>query len=118
MDEQPEKIKNIISGFIIIVSVATTAVVFIPEITGNIYGEFTFQGPYVYQVTLKDGFELLGRITHLRENDMIQSGFYPEYSSTIVRSLYIEDTLYTISESMINVHSLDDLKELALISLE
>ena len=86
--------------------------------TGSIYGEFTFQGAYVYNIDLHDGFELIGRITHLNSEDMMKSGFYPEYEHTIVRSLYIEDTLYTISSSMIGVHSLEDLQEIALISLD
>jgi len=85
--------------------------------TGSIYGDFTFQGAYVYRVTLEDGFELLGRITHLSEEEMMKSGFYPEYSSTIVRSLYIEDALYTISSAKIGIHSLDNIQEIALISL-
>ena len=86
--------------------------------TGSKYGEFTFQGVYVFRVTLEDGFELQGRISHLSEQDMMKSGFYPDYQSTIVRSLYIEDTLYTISQSKIGMHSLYDLEEIALISLE
>ncbi|GAF69267.1 unnamed protein product, partial [marine sediment metagenome] len=38
--------------------------------TGSIYGEATFQGAYVYRLSLEDGFELKGRITHAEGEDL------------------------------------------------
>ncbi len=86
--------------------------------TDSTYGEFTFQGAYVYRVTLTDGFELLGRISHLSNESMKKTGFYPEWTSSITRTLYIGNALYTISESMIGVHQLDTLEEITMISLD
>ena len=87
--------------------------------TGSLYGEYTFQGAYVYNLNLEDGFTLQGRVTHMDEDDMLKSGFYPEYASSIMRSLYIEDYLYTISENMVKINDLTDpsLSELAAIGL-
>lgn len=85
--------------------------------TGGTYGEFTFQGVYVYQINLNDGFKLKGTITHLDDSSLVKTGFYPEYQSSITRSLYIENTLYTISESTIGVHDLENLTEITMISL-
>ena len=87
--------------------------------TGSMYGEYTFQGAYVYNLNLEDGFTLQGRVTHMDEDDMLKSGFYPEYASSIMRSLYIEDYLYTISENMVKINDLADpsLSELAAIGL-
>ncbi|MFH1014138.1 MAG: beta-propeller domain-containing protein, partial [Thermoplasmatota archaeon] len=87
------------------------------EYTGSLYGEFTFQGAYVYHVSLEDGFEYMGRITHLGIEDMRKSGFYPLYDASIVRTLYIEENLYTISNKMVKIHDLRDLTELASIQL-
>jgi len=79
---------------------------------GPLYGEFTFQGAYVYNLSLENGFELQGRITHLdAENDSLKkSGYYYNGGGTeIKRSLFIGEVLYTISNNKILVNSLSDL---------
>lgn len=87
--------------------------------TGSMYGEFTFQGAYVYQLNIKDGFEFIGRITHLDDEDIFKSGFYGYWgSSSISRSLFIEDVLYTISDSMIKMNNLETLSEIDSIKLQ
>ena len=84
--------------------------------TGNIRGQFTFQGAYVYQLNL-DGFEYKGRITHMDDEDILKSGYYRGSSSAISRSLYIGDVLYTISDKMVKMNSLDDLSEINSVEL-
>jgi len=86
--------------------------------TGNIYGEFTFQGAYVYDLTVENGFKLKGKISHLSDEDMQKSGFYPLYKKSITRTLYIEDFLYTISQGMMKINDIDTLDQQASISLE
>ena len=86
--------------------------------TGSTYGEFTFQGAYVYSLSVEQGFELRGRITHLASDDTLQSGYYGYYGSeTITRSLYIDTALYTLSESTLKINDLTSLEELQCISL-
>lgn len=83
------------------------------------WGQYTFQGAYVYRLTIDDGFQLQGRITHRDTNDPVDSWSYG-VSTDVTRSLYIGDTLYTISTSKIKANSLaagDDLQELASITL-
>ncbi len=76
------------------------------------YGRFTFQGAYVYQLDLQKGFTLRGKITHLKEADLLKSGQNYGYNSkTIERIIYIKDTLYTISKGMIKANALDSLQE-------
>ena len=89
------------------------------ENEGSQYGEFTYQGAYVYRLNL-DGFEFKGRITHMDDNDMKQEDWYWWWSSSsyIYRSLYIDDVLYTISEKMIKMNNLDDLNEINGVELE
>jgi inhibitor of cysteine peptidase len=70
-----------------------------------------WQGAFVFDVTLEDGFVLRGTIT--QQDDMNSSN----WQKTIRRSLYIEDVLYTISEKMVKMSSLDTLKTLGTIEL-
>lgn len=88
---------------------------------GSVYGEFKFQGAYVYKFNL-DGYELKGRITHRVDNineteEWLWRGYYS--SADISRSLYIGNVLYTISNSMVKMNSLDDLSsEINSVNLE
>lgn len=88
--------------------------------TGWAYGNFTFQGAYVYKLSL-DGFEYKGRITHLNEEEMSNLSsrywYWGSSNSDITRSLYIGNVLYTISGSMVKMNSLDDLSEINSIKL-
>jgi uncharacterized secreted protein with C-terminal beta-propeller domain len=91
--------------------------------TETLTGEFTFQGAYVYRLTLDNGFEFKGRITHQTPEEMqkqtIDYYWYWGSSSTdITRTLYIGETLYTISDSMVKMNSLNDLSEINSINLE
>ncbi len=77
------------------------------------YGEFTFQGAYVYDINLGDGFNLKGRITHYDSDDVFKkSGYYFEGDSSIKRNLYIEEVLYTLSDNRLQLNDLDNLERL------
>ncbi|MCX6817679.1 MAG: beta-propeller domain-containing protein [Candidatus Aenigmarchaeota archaeon] len=77
-------------------------------------GEYTYQGAYVYDLTLENGFQLKGRVTHYDDNQTFQkAGYYyfgDDYS--VKRSLYIDNILYTISGMKIKLNSLDDVSEI------
>ena len=88
------------------------------DYTGSTYGEFTFQGAYVYRLSVEDGFEYKGRITHLDDEDILKTGYYGYYgSSSVTRSLYIEDVLYTISDNMVKMNDLGTLSEINSVNL-
>ncbi len=76
------------------------------------YGEFVFQGAYVYHLDLVKGFQLKGKITHLTGDDYLKSG-YTWFNSprNVERILYIDNNLYTLSREMIKVHDLETLAE-------
>jgi len=77
------------------------------------FGQFTYQGAYVYHLDLETGFSLQGRITHLSQDDLLKSSQYGfEYSKSVRRILYSGNTLYTLSESMLKANDLDNLTEL------
>jgi inhibitor of cysteine peptidase len=76
------------------------------------YGQFTFQGAYVYSLDLNKGFVLKGRITHLTEEDYLKAGNYWYNSEKdIERILYINENLYTLSKMMIKANRMESLKE-------
>jgi len=82
-------------------------------IGGGYYYKGSWQGAYVFNITLSGGFVLRGNVTH-RENDANQwdSGYW------VKRALYIDDVLYTVSEKKIKANDLEDLafiKEIGLI---
>ena len=74
------------------------------------YGSFVFQGAYVYNVDLENGFKLKGKISHISEEEYLKSGSYWYNSSkNVERILYINDDLYTISKGMIMANDINNL---------
>ena len=85
----------------------------------SIYGEFTYQGAYVYKLNL-NGFEYKGRITHMSEEEKQTNEnwwYWYQSNSYIYRSLYIGNVLYTISDKMVKMNNLDDLSGIDNIKL-
>ncbi len=76
------------------------------------YGEYVFQGAFVFDVTLEDGFVERGRITHVTEEDELKRGYYFDDVYSVKRALYIEDVLYTLSNNMLKANNLESLVEL------
>ncbi|WP_134683049.1 beta-propeller domain-containing protein [Brevibacillus migulae] len=82
------------------------------------YGQFTFQGAYIYQLDLNKGFTLRKRITHLDDADAVKAGdAWYESKKNVSRILYIKDTLYTISEEKIKAHDFQKLNEINTVRL-
>ncbi|CAM3379914.1 beta-propeller domain-containing protein [Marinicrinis lubricantis] len=82
------------------------------------YGEFAFQGAYVYHLSPEEGFKLRGTISHLDESDMSKAGYYGfDYRKHVNRILYIGDTLYTLSSAMLKANDLNSLTELGQVSV-
>ncbi len=82
------------------------------------YGQFAFQGAYVYHVDLQEGFRLRDTVTHLSEDELKKTGG-SLYGSNheIGRLLYIGDTLYSLSPGQIRAQSLETLAETGRIAL-
>ncbi len=81
------------------------------------YGHFVYQGAYIYNIDLKNGFSLKGRITHVSDEEYLKSGdLWYERDKNVRRILYVGDTLYTLSDSMIKANSIDNLKEIGSIA--
>lgn len=92
------------------------------EKEGEACGGLEFQGLYVYNVNLKDGFVLKGKINHAdfidNNEDPIkknEASWYGDYR--VERALYINNVLYTLSNGGIKANSLNDLRELGKIKI-
>ncbi len=82
------------------------------------YGEYVFQGAYVLQIDAARGITVKGTLTHIDDPEIfLKSGYYMYSPSEIVRSLYIGETLYTISTEKIQANNIDTLEEIATIIL-
>ncbi len=81
------------------------------------YGDYVWQGAYVFNLDLENGFQLKGRVTHVEDDSFDKSGYYYFSSFSVRRSLFIDNILYTVSDRMIKANSLDDLSEINKIEL-
>ena len=72
----------------------------------NTYGDYVWQGAYVFDVDL-DGFRLRGRVSHADESEFEKSGYYYSSPNSVKRSLYMDDILYTISDSKVVMSDLN-----------
>ncbi len=82
------------------------------------YGDYVWQGAYVFHISPDQGLVLRGRITHIEDaTDLLKSGYYFYSSYSVKRSLYIDNVLYTISDKMIKMNSLDNLAEIGRVEL-
>lgn len=81
------------------------------------YGDYVYQGAYVYNINLEDGFDLRGRITHFDDEDAFtKSGYYFRGGGySIMRSLYIGDVLCTLSQNRLKMNDLSDLDEITVL---
>lgn len=76
------------------------------------YGSFAFQGAYVYNIDLVNGFKLKGKISHISEEEYLKSGSgWYSSDSNVERILYIDDDLYTISKCMVKAHGINNMKQ-------
>jgi len=89
---------------------------FAGEVPPNFYGDFVYQGAYVFDVS-REGIELRGRVTHIDDDSLLKSGFWFESEYEVERSLYIEDNLYTISQGRMKINDLGTLEEVKTIEL-
>jgi uncharacterized secreted protein with C-terminal beta-propeller domain len=90
------------------------------------YGSFVWQGVYIFEVSVDGGFVVKGNVTQFDNptvlfNDpslTIRSDYpWTDYDHFISRSLYIDDVLYTFSQSRVQLNSLADFSLIAQVDL-
>jgi inhibitor of cysteine peptidase len=89
------------------------------------YGTTVWQGTYVFSLSLNGGFTLKGTITHIDPSLLNSQGqlsnpnnYYNTQNQWITRSLYIGNTLYTISNNEVKLNNLTDLSQIAEVNLQ
>ncbi len=83
------------------------------------YGHFSFQGLLAYNIDLKEGFKLKGKITHISDEDYKKSGsYYNSDGKEIRRAVYINDIIYTFSNAIIKANDLKSIKEVGNLKLD
>ncbi|MFQ6077105.1 MAG: beta-propeller domain-containing protein [Candidatus Bathyarchaeia archaeon] len=81
-------------------------------------GDYVWQGAYVFDISLDGGLVPKGRITHMEdEDDLLKSGYYFSSPYSVKRALYIGNVLYTISDKMVKMNSLETLAEINKVEL-
>jgi len=84
----------------------------------NAYGNFVWQGAYVFNISLDEGLVLKGRITHMENNnDFMKNSYFPASPYFINRALYIDNLLYTTSDKKIKMNNLENLAEIKEVEL-
>lgn len=73
------------------------------------------EGYLVYKINTETGFSLKGTITHDLEKT---NGYSYRTNTKLLRGIYIEDNLYTVSESAVKVNRLDTLKLVSELKLK
>ena len=76
-----------------------------------------FQGLLVYNIDLVNGFTEKGRITHYA-TETNKSYYSYDYLNNIKRGMFINNTLYTVSENKIKANDLNTLKEINSLDLK
>ncbi|MBD3328450.1 hypothetical protein GF340_04050 [Candidatus Peregrinibacteria bacterium] len=83
------------------------------------YGQKVFEGAYVYDINLEEGFKLRGKIDHLNAEDALdlsETG-WTDWNKQIQRLLYMGDNLYSVSRAVVKANDLNTLEELNEIEL-
>ena len=75
----------------------------------NYSKKYVSEGYFVYKINLTEGFKLKGTVTH----NKITSEYGYWNNSKLLRGLYIDDNLFTISEDQIKVNRIEDLVQIS-----
>lgn len=78
--------------------------------------EYIAEGYFVYNIDLTNGFNLKGTITHEKTTTNDYYSFYN--TSKLLRGLYIDKNLYTISEEAIKINDLETLNPINELKLK
>lgn len=80
-------------------------------------GELVWQGAYVMSVTTSNELILKGRLTHIDCPLEQGDNLWRHHSSFIRRTFLIGDVIYTVSDDMIRMNSLDTMDDLGKLDL-
>lgn len=80
----------------------------LPE--GQAYGSPVFQGAYVYNISLENGFQLRGKLTHYPSDTFKKAGDYMYgYGKDVERVLRVNDSFFTIGQDSVRSYNLGNM---------
>jgi uncharacterized secreted protein with C-terminal beta-propeller domain len=79
------------------------------------YREKVWQGAYVFSLDTDDGFQLRGKVTHAEDDE--QQDYWYGSPTAVRRSLYMDDMLYTVSDSRIMANDLETVGRISSVEL-
>lgn len=79
------------------------------------YVQKVWQGAYVLNITLEEGFKLRGKVSHM--DDYEEQMYYWGSPGAVRRSMYMDDVLYTVSAQKIKMNDLNNLSAIKSIDL-
>lgn len=68
------------------------------------------EGYFVYKINTEEGFKLKGVITHETSQNKKYNNDYYYTTTKLLRGMYIDNNLYTVSENAVKVNDLETLK--------
>lgn len=74
------------------------------------------EGYAVYKINLSEGFKLKGMITHKEPG--YNNNYIYNYKSNLLRGLYINKNLYTVSEYAVKVNDLENMNQIGELNLK
>ena len=79
----------------------------------NYNKDYISEGYFIYNINLDEGFKLKGVINH----EKTKNNYYYYKQSKLLRGLYIDNDLYTVSEGNIKVNKISDLSEISSLKI-
>jgi len=81
----------------------------------------TFQGAYIYNLNLENGFEQKGTVTHFTDEQVeaFMDNFWPYYhDDNVQRIIFMDDVLYTISYGKIKASDRETIEEINEVEID
>jgi len=84
----------------------------------NSRGDYVWQGAYVFDISVEEGIDLRGGITHYDDGFDTEEYWNRNGSlNDVKRSLYIDDVLYTVSDGKMKMNDLETLDYIGQVEL-
>jgi len=83
--------------------------------------DMVFQGAFVYDVSIEDGFTLRGRASHYAEaywNNDESKNRWGNYEYNVQRILFMGDFWYTVAQNVVAAHNWNDVSKVKQIELD
>ena len=93
---------------LLVIPIREVQKVYVQKMPYESYTQKVWQGAYVFGVDKDKGFTIRGKVTHSADEGPY---YYWDSPSSVRRSLYMDDVLYTVSSRSIIMSDLKDLKE-------